>query len=80
MALFPEAQAKAQAEIDSVIDTERLPTVGDRSQLPYVHALVLEVLRWAATVPSGIPHAATEDNIHSGYLIPKGSIVIPNIW
>ncbi|KAH9970771.1 cytochrome P450 [Russula compacta] len=29
---------------------------------------------------SAIPHAATEDNIYNGFLIPKGAIVIPNSW
>lgn len=28
----------------------------------------------------GVPHRVMEDNIHEGYLIPKGSLVIPNIW
>ena len=28
----------------------------------------------------GLPHCTTEDDIHDGYLIPKGSIVSFNIW
>ncbi|KAJ3503676.1 hypothetical protein NLJ89_g8327 [Agrocybe chaxingu] len=26
------------------------------------------------------PHSVMEDNIQNGYLIPKGAIVIPNVW
>ena len=28
----------------------------------------------------GIPHRLTEDDIHNGWFLPKGSIVIANIW
>ncbi|KAF7338015.1 Cytochrome P450 [Mycena venus] len=28
----------------------------------------------------GLPHRAAEDDIHNGYLIPKGSLVLANIW
>jgi cytochrome P450 len=79
MILSPSSQLKAQAEIDAVIGRERLPRLSDRERLPYVNALVLEVIRWAATVPAGIPHAVTEDDIHAGYFVPKGTIIIPNI-
>ena len=27
-----------------------------------------------------IPHRVMQDDIHEGYLIPKGALVIPNIW
>lgn len=53
MALHPEAQAKAQEEIDRVVGTQRLPDFGDRSNLPYVEAIYLETLRWRPVVPCG---------------------------
>ncbi|KAK0501168.1 cytochrome P450 [Armillaria luteobubalina] len=80
MLLYPEVQAKAQAEIDAVIGDERLPRFGDRERLPYVSALVLEVFRWHTVGPTGIPHRVTEDIVQSGYSIPKGSLVLANIW
>ncbi|KAA1470134.1 cytochrome P450 [Dentipellis sp. KUC8613] len=80
MTLFPEVQYKAQAEIDSVIGTDRLPTFEDRSRLPYVDALVNEVLRWGPVAPLGVPHKSSEDDIHDGYFIPKGSLILVNIW
>lgn len=46
MLLFPEARDKAQAEIDSVVGTHRLPTFADRENLPYVEALMKELIRW----------------------------------
>jgi cytochrome P450 len=27
-----------------------------------------------------VPHRVIEDDIHDGYYIPKGSLIIPNIW
>lgn len=42
---FPHVQKKAQAEIDAAIGCYRFPTVDDRDKLPYVSALVKELLR-----------------------------------
>ncbi|KAL4064159.1 cytochrome P450 [Scleroderma yunnanense] len=80
MTLFPEVQKKAQVEIDSVVGSDRLPAFSDRKSLPYVDALVKEVFRWHVVVPLGFVHRTTEDDIHDGYYIPKGSWVFPNAW
>ncbi|KAH7337396.1 cytochrome P450 [Rhizoctonia solani] len=80
MALYPEVQTKAQQEIDAVVGSNRLPTFSDRPKLPYIERLLLEVLRWQPGIPLGAPHVCTEDNEYRGYLIPKGAIVLGNIW
>lgn len=54
MALFPEVQKCAQAEIDSVIGQDRLPTYKDREHLPYIEVLVQEVYRFFSVVPIGM--------------------------
>ncbi|KAK0222553.1 cytochrome P450 [Armillaria nabsnona] len=77
---YPEVQAKAQAEIDAVIGNDRLPRFDDRERLPYVNALVLEVTRWHTVAPIGFPHCVNEDVVQSGYFIPKGSMILANIW
>ena len=41
---FPEVQSKAQEELDRVLQ-RRLPEYGDLKDLPYVTALVKELLR-----------------------------------
>ncbi|KAJ6624554.1 cytochrome P450 [Mycena sp. CBHHK59/15] len=38
MTLYPEVQAQAQLEIDTVVGNLRLPTYADRDNLPYVEA------------------------------------------
>jgi hypothetical protein len=52
-ALFPEPMKKAQEEVDRVIGTDRLPNFSDRSQLPYINATVLELLRYCGITPIG---------------------------
>lgn len=80
MMLYPEVQRKAREEIDRVVGDGRLPNVKDRDSLPYVEAVLKEVFRWHPIAPMGLPHEITEDDIYQGYLIPKGAIIIPNIW
>ena len=55
MVLYPDVQARAQAEIDAVIGQglQGLPHWEDRSSLPYVEAVVKETLRWHPAVPLG---------------------------
>jgi cytochrome P450 len=80
MILFPEVATKAQTEIDAVVGSERLPTFEDRPHLPYMNAVVKEVLRWNSVTPLGGPHRSTEDDVYDGYSIPMGSIILTNIW
>ncbi|CAJ2501539.1 Uu.00g043920.m01.CDS01 [Anthostomella pinea] len=77
----PEALRAAQAEVDAVIGSTRSPTFADEPNLPYIRALVKEVLRWRpVAVLGGTPHSSTEDDIYGGYLIPKGTTVLGNLW
>ncbi|KAG9074359.1 hypothetical protein FS749_014092 [Ceratobasidium sp. UAMH 11750] len=80
MLLFPEVQAKAQREIDLVVGPNRLPTMEDRDRLPYVGRLAEEVLRWRPVAPNALPHVCYKDDIYKGYRIPKGAVVIGNVW
>ncbi|OJT05250.1 O-methylsterigmatocystin oxidoreductase [Trametes pubescens] len=80
IALHPEVQARAQEEIDRVVGTHRLPDFADRDRLPYVTAIMKEILRWHPPAPTGIPHLLKEDDVYRGYHIPKGSIVMGNVW
>ena len=53
MVQHPEVQKRAQAEIDAVVGTERLPDFGDRPSLPYIEAVYRETLRWHPAAPLG---------------------------
>jgi hypothetical protein len=80
MAKFPDVQQKAQEEIDRVVGTSRLPTFGDRENLPYINNIVYEAQRWHPIIPMGFPHVANEEDTISGYRIPKGALLLPAIW
>ncbi|KAI9149625.1 o-methylsterigmatocystin oxidoreductase [Paramyrothecium foliicola] len=80
MMLHPEAQEKAQQEIDNVIGAVKLPRLEDRESLPYVTALVKEIYRWRPIVPIAPAHVTTEEITYGGYRIPKGSYLLPQIW
>lgn len=54
MVLHPDAQGRAQREIDSVVGTGRFPDFGDEKSLPYVSAVVEEVMRWHPVAPVGV--------------------------
>jgi cytochrome P450 len=80
MMVYPETQACAQAELDEVVGRDRLPTFADYPHLPYIRAMVKEILRWASIAPLSVPHRSTEDDWYNGMFIPKGTICIPNVW
>ncbi|EMD35757.1 hypothetical protein CERSUDRAFT_115706 [Gelatoporia subvermispora B] len=80
MMLFPEAQKKAQEELDRVIGNERLPCMSDEASLPYVTALIQEVHRWIPIGPLALAHKVIQDDVYNGYFIPKGTEIITNRW
>ncbi|KAF8314251.1 cytochrome P450 [Clavulina sp. PMI_390] len=80
MLLHPEVQSKAQQEVDRVIGHDRLPNIDDQPDLPYLDAVVKEVLRWRPVGPISVPTTPRKDDSYGEYLIPRGSIVIQNTW
>ncbi|KAF8999431.1 cytochrome P450 [Cyathus striatus] len=80
MTRFPEIQRKARQEIDSVIGHHQAPSFEDKDNLPYLTAVLMEVLRYHPPVPIGVPHFLEEDDEYRGYYMPKGSMVVGNCW
>ncbi|GJJ13527.1 hypothetical protein Clacol_007781 [Clathrus columnatus] len=66
-------------ELDRVLG-DRLPTLADRKDLPYVNAFCLETLRWRPGVPLAVQHSALRDDVYGQYFIPKGSIIMGDAW
>ncbi|KAH9903304.1 cytochrome P450 [Cubamyces lactineus] len=80
MSLYPEAQEKARAELDTVVGSDRMPNFNDRKSLVYVNAIVKEALRWHNVTPIGVLHTTTADEELRGHFVPAGTMVAPNIW
>ncbi|KAL7784563.1 cytochrome P450 [Trichoderma ceciliae] len=80
MILHPEVQQKAQEEIDRVIGPNRLPGYEDQSSLPYIDALIKEMLRWFPITPMSTSHKSDDEMFLRGYRIPKGSYTLTAVW
>ncbi|EJD01826.1 cytochrome P450 [Fomitiporia mediterranea MF3/22] len=80
MLLHPDAQKRAQEELDRVLGKDALPTFNDRPNLPYVNAVIKESLRWQAATPLAVAHTVEEDDEYNGYFIPAGATMFPNVW
>ncbi|CAF9941089.1 MAG: hypothetical protein HETSPECPRED_002868 [Heterodermia speciosa] len=80
MGTHPEVQERAQAEIDRVVGPDRLPTMSDRLNLPYIEAVVLETLRWHPISPIPLAHECEKDDMYGDYLIPQGALIMANVW
>ena len=78
LASYPKVQRKIHEELDRVIGPDRLPTLDDQNELPYLWAVVKEVLRFRLVSPVMAPHYASETfSLHDSqgvlYNIPRGT-------
>ncbi|KAF5378966.1 hypothetical protein D9757_009110 [Collybiopsis confluens] len=78
--LHPEFQKRGQAAVDAVVGLDRLPDYTDEGKIPYVDALVMEILRWRPVTPLAIAHHTASADIYKGYYIPANTVVIGNTW
>ncbi|XP_073504152.1 cytochrome P450 2K4-like isoform X1 [Phyllobates terribilis] len=74
---YPEIQKRVQEEIKTHIKPGQLPTVEDRKKMPYTDAVIHEIQRFGNIIPLNLPHSTPTDVYLRGYLIPKGTEVIP---
>ena len=76
----PEIQDQVHEELDRVIGHDALPTVDDRTRLPYTFACLAESMRYRTIGPLGVPHKASQDTEIGGYRIPAEAQVLGNIY
>lgn len=80
MLKWPKIQEKVQAEIDRVIGRDRFPALTDKPSMPYTHAVVLEVQRYANVVSVVVPHRCTSDQTVKGLNVPADTTVYPQFF
>lgn len=76
----PEMQARVHEELDRVVGRDAVPTVDDRTRLPYTFACLAESMRYRTIGPLALPHKAAEDTQIGGYLVRAGTQVLGNIY
>ncbi|XP_042684231.1 cytochrome P450 2K4-like [Centrocercus urophasianus] len=77
MMKYPEIQRKIQEEMNQVIEPGEMPKLEDRKRMPYTEAVIHEVQRFANIVPMGVSRSTPTDVNFQGYVIPKGTEIIP---
>lgn len=75
LSAHPQVRARAHEELSRVVGDNRLPTFEDEAHLPYIRAIVKEILRIRPVTNIGTPHYTTAPVIYKDYYIPKNSIV-----
>ncbi|XP_055813984.1 geraniol 8-hydroxylase-like [Solanum dulcamara] len=76
----PEIMKKAQAELAKIVGMGKLIEEADVYRLPYLQCIVKETLRMHPPVPFLLPRKVEEDVEVCGYIVPKGSQVLINVW
>lgn len=76
----PEVLQKAKTEIVNQIGVDRLIEEQDIVKLPYLQNIVSETLRLYPVAPMLLPHLASEDCVLDGYDVPRGTILLVNVW
>jgi len=80
LAAYPEVQKKAQNEVDEVLGHDGEVTADSRDRLPYVDAVLHEVMRISTVAPLGLSHKTRTDIKLGGYDIPAGTTLMANTW
>ncbi|EXJ84301.1 3-hydroxyphenylacetate 6-hydroxylase [Capronia epimyces CBS 606.96] len=81
LAQHPDIQRKAQQEIRAVYPPEQiLCDANDDQSIPYIVALVRELLRYYTVLRLSLPRATVRDVMYNGHTIPSGSVIFLNAW
>ncbi|ESO10713.1 hypothetical protein HELRODRAFT_72098 [Helobdella robusta] len=80
MASYQHVQDRCYQDIEKVTGRRRMPSLSDKSHMPYVEATIYEIMRYKPVTPLAIPHCTTKDTEVLGYFIPAGTTVFGNLY
>lgn len=76
----PNVMRKLQAELDTVVGTDRIVAETDLPALPYLQAVVKEIFRLYPPAPLNLPHQSNEATTIWGYEFPAGTQLFVNFY
>jgi cytochrome P450 len=78
----PMVMKRAQTELETVVGTNRIVEEADLYKLPYLQAVVKEILRLHPPGPLLLPHSSLDEvcQVAGGYDIPPRTKILVNIW
>ncbi|KAH7668429.1 Cytochrome P450 E-class group I protein [Dioscorea alata] len=76
----PEIMRRAQEEVDKVVGKDTIVEESHISKLPYLGAVIKEVLRLHPALPLLVPHCPSSPSTIAGFYVPQGSRVFVNVW
>ncbi|XP_034231242.1 probable cytochrome P450 305a1 isoform X2 [Thrips palmi] len=76
MLLHADVQERCFEEIQNNVGEGRLPALLDREKLPYIEAVLMEVMRFHHIAPIIGPRRALWDTKLDGFDIPKGTVLL----
>lgn len=76
----PDVLEKVKSEIDTTVSTPRLVQDSHVLNLNYLRCVINETLRLFPVAPLLVPHFSSSDCTIGGYDIPKGTMLVVNVW
>ncbi|KAL3829598.1 hypothetical protein ACJIZ3_018400 [Penstemon smallii] len=76
----PEKMLKVQNELRNAIGQTEQVQESDIPKLRYLRAVIKETFRLHPAAPLSVPHKAKEDTEINGYIVPKDTQIIVNVW
>ncbi|VFQ75129.1 unnamed protein product [Cuscuta campestris] len=76
----PEVLAKAKKELEDRVGQGRLVDESDLANLPYLNCIIKETMRMYPIGPLLVPHESSTECTVGGYLIPKGTMLMVNLY
>ncbi|XP_062987895.1 cytochrome P450 2C39-like [Elgaria multicarinata webbii] len=75
----PDIQGKVQKEIENLFSSSHSICYQNKKKLPYTNAVIHEIQRLKYALLYGLPRQCTKDVNMLGFLIPKGTVIVPDL-